>query len=361
MTPDASPLELPVGAPLSAATISADGERVACGGPNGMLAIFNEKTAAKRIVETGTESAVNAVAFANKGRYLAVGFQDGTIRLWREDSPGKPVSEHQLGHPVTRIGFSPDDAHLVALAGLKGRLSIVSLSPEPSVVSPPAAATARLLSLAFHPDGGQFLTACSDRRARVYSLTTGKPLDAGFRHDDLVHDAVYDAEGARVATVSKDRSARIWNAATGELLHRPMMHESAVHRARFSPDGELLATGTVDGVARVWDIDSGLTVFAAKLHEGPIVRVEFVRAGDSLVTAGLEGSVRNTPMVSAPEESAAWLPDLAEAIGGLRLDTEQLPQPVPREDYPESLDRTLSAPGGKLFFNWRLPAESSRR
>src|SRR5262249_10659035 len=60
----------------------------------------------------------------------------------------------------------------------------------------------------------------------------------------------------------------------------PLRHEGEVVRAQFSPDGLQALTASTDGTARVWDVPA------------------------------------------TPTPAPRWLPDLAEALGGLRLDPE---------------------------------------
>ena len=349
-----STLSLPTGTPVKSLAISHDGSRIACGGRDGGILVHDRNTAESVSLRTTDPSAANAIALSPDARFIATGCQNGMIRVWRRDRLDEAPFEFNLKQPIARLRFSPDGSSLVALARTVGRMAIVSLNPAPSAKAVYTPTPALFQSLTFHPDGDRFLAACTDRRARVFSTSSRTSTAPEFRHDDLVFDAVYDPVAKHVATASKDRSARIWDAESGRLVGRPLTHESAVYRVKFSSDGRLLATGTQDGVVRVWRIDSGLPVLTARLHTEQIISVEFIDGGTRLLSVGSDGLVKGIPIHPVPEGSETWLPDLAEAAGGLRLDDQRLLQPVPRDVYPSALENALKSPFADLFSNWRL-------
>jgi WD40 repeat protein len=110
---------------------------------------------------------------------------------------------------------------------------------------------------------------------------TGAAVSEAMKHDDQVWGAQFSPDGKRIVTASLDGTARVWDAATGWPLSERLHHLGKVFTALFSPDGERVLTASSDGTARVWDV----------------------------------------PAVPVP--APAWLPDLAEAMGGLRLDGQR--------------------------------------
>jgi hypothetical protein len=102
-----------------------------------------------------------------------------------------------------------------------------------------------------------------------------------MHHDDQVWDAEFSPDGGRVVTASLDGAARVWDAATGRPVSEPLRHGGKVFHARFSPDGQRVLTASADGTARVWEVPA------------------------------------------APTPAPPGLADLAEALGGLRLDAQR--------------------------------------
>ena len=90
--------------------------------------------------------------------------------------------------------------------------------------------------------------------------------------------------------------------------------------ATFSADGSRLATLTKDGVVRVWDIATARVIL--KLPIGSALPVAFHIDGTRLAILSEESRAPEIWDISTAEEEAPkWLPDLAEAIAGCRLDT----------------------------------------
>ena len=79
--------------------------------------------------------------------------------------------------------------------------------------------------------------------------------------------------------MSDDKTARIWDVKTGQPVGKPLRHEARVNAASFSPDGARIVTACDDKTARIWDVEADL----------------------------------ETPL---PD----WVPELAEALGGQRLE-----------------------------------------
>ena len=104
-------------------------------------------------------------------------------------------------------------------------------------------------------------------------------------------DANFSPDGKRVVTVSIDKTARIWDVSTGLALSDPLRHNGDVNSAEFSPDGQRLVTESNDNTARIWDV----------------------------------------PSASLPVP--AWVPRIAEAIAGMRINEHDLPQPVQVSEF----------------------------
>ena len=89
-------------------------------------------------------------------------------------------------------------------------------------------------------------------------------------------------------TVCRSYEAIVWGAFTGHILHDPLRHPGALYSAVFTTDGRGLISGTNANVAMVWDLG---------------------------------------PDPSAP--TPAWLPDAAEKLAGMKLDSKGRLVPYP--------------------------------
>ncbi|GAB4276669.1 MAG: hypothetical protein Fur0025_02020 [Oscillatoriaceae cyanobacterium] len=93
--------------------ISPDGTRLASGGAEQPIKIWNLKTGKQSNILEGHSDTVLTVAFSPDGKSLASGAADGTIRIW-DLLAGEPI--HTLGHSdaVYCVTFSPDGKTLVS-------------------------------------------------------------------------------------------------------------------------------------------------------------------------------------------------------------------------------------------------------
>ena len=64
----------------------------------------------------------------------------------------------------------------------------------------------------------------------------------------------FSPDGKAVLTGSLDRTARLWDAATGRPIGPPLAHQGEVIAVAFSPDGKAVLTGSQDRTARLWPV-----------------------------------------------------------------------------------------------------------
>src|SRR5260370_8930824 len=77
--------------------------------------------------------------------------------------------------------------------------------------------------------------------ARVWSLTTGKPLTPLLNHPVPVDYGLFSADGRQVLTVTVPKEGRVtlwlWGAETGQALTGPLEHRGTLNQLAFPPDG----------------------------------------------------------------------------------------------------------------------------
>ncbi len=119
-------------------------------------------------------------------------------------------------------------------------------------------------AVAFSPDGRTVLTACRDRRARLWDAVTGVPKGEPMRHESEVSAVAFSPDGCTVLTgwgsILSNREvggAKLWDSATGAPKGEPMMHKGPVEAVAFSPDGRSVVTASEDKTARLWNAVTG--------------------------------------------------------------------------------------------------------
>jgi len=209
-----------------------------------------------------------------------------------------------------------------------------------------------LFSAQFSPDGQRLVTASEDRTARVWDAKTGRALTEPLKHDNRVRSAQFSPDGLRVVTASDDNTARVWDAHSGQALTEPLKHSGAVWSARFSPDGRRVVTASDDSTARVWDARTGQPLTEPLRHKGWVRSALFSPDGQWVVTASEDQMARIWDVTGVPLPAPNWLLELAEAIGGQRINQLRVPESVPAGDLIRLKRQVAENPAADYYAHW---------
>ena len=208
-------------------------------------------------LERETES-TRCLAFSPDGRTLALGMDDGSIRLW--DMPGgherAVIPAH---HSVVRsIAFSPNSKRLVSsgqdskivLIDAKSGVCIRPLGQDSIGPNP-------VLFAAFSPDG--HTVAVGEVGVEPVDVTfrdseTGKIVTRFTGHKAGVHALAFAPDGRTLATAGIDSCIKVWDVITGKELITFSSGDTLVKAIAFSPDGAWLAFGTGETMVRIWEV-----------------------------------------------------------------------------------------------------------
>lgn len=155
---------------------------------------------------------LTALAWSPDGRQLALGAQDGTVRVW-DAATGKG---------------------LLVLRSHQGQVNAVAWSLN----------------------GRRLASGGNDSKVRIWDVDTGQELHSLVAHAGDVLGLAWSPDGQQLASAGGDSLVRVWDAATGEELAVLVGHQDVVRLVTWSPDGARLASGaSADGQVRIWDVD----------------------------------------------------------------------------------------------------------
>jgi WD40 repeat protein len=274
-----------------------------------------------------TKSPTTVVAYDPRGGRVALGSEDGRVRIWR---PVANRVEHTLdvGGPVTGLEYSPDGATVLVTGGgatlwnpttgkskhvrgaqpvvaavlsADGRLLVTSAGGRITVQRVKSGAVARRIrtvgsavKLAISPDSRTLAVVAAQQNGHVtpatYDLRTGRLLAQLPQRG--VTAAAFAPRAPVFATSSADGTVDLWDARTGRRLHILDDGGGSIADVAFSPDGTMLATASSDGGVRVWRVADASRFFYFEGHHGPAVRVAFSPNGALLVSTSQDRTAR---------------------------------------------------------------------
>ncbi|MFO0868001.1 MAG: protein kinase [Pirellulales bacterium] len=295
-----------------------NGHTLVTAGFDGRMCTWDLDRALREPLQIPTGGGAGVVGYSPDGVWLAVGGEDGGVRIVAAGSG--ELQQELTGHVgrVTRIAWGREgqvatlDAELTVRIWQLGtrtpRQEIRTVvHPEKSVQgmeprrtkSPPQWNVAELRrellkkgrglgGLAFSPDGQTLALSVLDEVPQLRPLPARTPQEDSVitlvGHERPVIDLCYCPDGRRIATASLDKTVKLWDARSGALLATLAGHQDYVVRIRFSPDGTRLASLGEDFSVRLWDTRTGQPLHTLEGHTSDVMGVCFSPNGSRLAS-----------------------------------------------------------------------------
>lgn len=278
------------GTPTFRATFSPDTRYVAETDAAGRVQLWDWADRTEPVMLLGPRDAVSSIAFSANGQHVAVGGQDGTIRIWNTagDRDEPEVLEGHTG-PVVGVAFGASGRGLASI-GADGTLRVWDLLGFTDPVVLPTG-DSKVKAVAFSTNGDQVATAHADGTIHVWDPVSGNGQIMPGSHAGAAESVTYGADGHWIASTGADGTVRIWNADRPAAPGVLRGHRGTVRAAAFSPDGKLVASVGADGTARVWDIDEVQDLTVRRGHEGPVSAVASSSDGRWVASGGEDGTI----------------------------------------------------------------------
>lgn len=325
------------GAPSNVDTVAyganSGAEFVIFGGSDKMLRKWDLQTG--DVVEVKHSALVVGSAITADGGRVATGGDDGIIRIWNLADLGnqtKPPLQLK-GHSgiIEQMGFAPGHPNILVSAGDDGRIMAWDID-RGCRTQQSKLQKARIYGIAVGPEG-LLASAGADGYVRLFRLletnmTCPKPktdssthtevpefdvIEEGLLsgHGGLILAVAFDREGTHVASAGQDGSIRIWMPNTGSFslaqLDLGPQPAGSVTAVAVSPDAKSVAAGDDKGYIYLWKIPTKggepSREFAAskwKAHEKPIRSLAYVQLGSQLaiVSGGDDGVLKRWDALS---------------------------------------------------------------
>jgi WD40 repeat protein len=275
---------------VSAVEVAPDGAWLAVGGEDGSVRIWDVATGTRRAVLTGHSNGVAVMVVAPDGAWLAVGGEYESVRIW-DVATWEPRAVLADTSTVVAPVVAPDGTWL-ATGGGGGPVRIWDVATWEPRGELPGHNDVYQRPLVVSPDGTWLATDGGDGSVRIWDTAVDEQQAVLASHDDVVLAMAASSDGTWLATGNTRGSLGIWDVATGEQRAKLIGHHASVLSVAVAPDGTWLATGGRDGTARIWDTVTWSQRTVLAVHDPWQVAVAVAPDGTWLATATWDGTAR---------------------------------------------------------------------
>lgn len=277
-------------------TFSPDGKQIlsgAFGHQGGFLTVWDDNGQEIRTLAEHSGTFPNAV-FSPDGKWLATGSSDELI-LRRPDTFEEV---RRMATPASWLAFTPDSQTVLAQKFQYDpqethRVTRWDVDGEKSLPPVSLPFTGEWPRYRLSPDGGTlFMRNDPDpaHSGRAFDIEAGREV-ARFGHASGISSVAINSAGTLLASGGLDHTARIWDLTNGAVAHTLVGHTEHVNAVTFSPDGRMLATSGHEGVVKLWNVVDGRELQSFRGHQGFVAMAAFSPDNSLLASAGEDGKV----------------------------------------------------------------------
>lgn len=368
-----------LGGVVRAVEFSPDGSLVACGGTNGLAAIFslttlNDLTALEELRQEMQWGRLNgglshdSSRSAPEGGAVGVNSRGSATAAAGEQGPESPPSSlasirasnnasnvitelsevrrfHEHEQSVEVVRFHASQPYLLT-GGYEGDLYLRDYSQPRSKVLLRHHDAFPIRSACFHPSVGSSSTTTStggisSAEYIMYVTDHVAPRMLNVETQSVLMPLAYSAPGGPHMTGSA--TAALNSAGSGS---NTQPHTAALCDIDMSRDGRCFATASMDGSFALHDAVSGRTVLRAMaVHSGvPVTSIVFSRTGNILLTSGMDSTAR---LWDLRRFRCSWAADTATTgSSSMRLRRSSPSRAGDEEVHPDGTAATTAAGEG---------------
>lgn len=307
----------------------------------------------KTLLQLKTDRPLKCLAFHPQGTLLAVGGDDGVLRIVDITTGQEVWTAPPRTARIERIAWNTDGS-LIALGDSNAQIGVYAWDKKQLLLGMTALEGGEVLGLACSVQGRLLI---GGRQGRVQVLFLPRPQDpdsdkAGMRdgeefqgHEGAVYALAASPDGKYVLTGGRDRTVRLWDFPSRRLIRLWQGHSQAVTAVAISPDSRWAASGSEDGMIRLVPLQQSDEHRAFSDAKDSLWAVAFSPDGKRLATAGADGHLR----VYDP------------AAGKLLIDLPVATLPVTTLDFFPDSRRVALAGGDRHIAIWDLEQRKQLR
>jgi WD40 repeat protein len=252
---------------------SPDGSRIASGGNDGDVRIWNARTGTILLGYAGSFSyMIHSLAWSPDGSKIASTGPENLIEVW-DVATGQNIRFYETGNfsSLQVLAWSPDGTR-IASSGPQGKVLVWEVSTGKTLLTYQGQNNV-VNSVAWSPDSKLLASGGSNGLVEVWDATSGRTLYSDSRHSGAVEQIAWSPDGMRLASASTDYTVQVWDATTGANMLVYSGHQASVLALAWSPDGQALASAGQDTTVQVWWASSGALLYTYHGHNQTVYTV----------------------------------------------------------------------------------------
>ncbi|HTK09030.1 MAG TPA: serine/threonine-protein kinase [Ktedonobacteraceae bacterium] len=271
-----------------------DGKRIASGGYDQTVQVWNAADGSNVSTYHGHSDVVYAVMWSPDGKQVASASNDSTVQVW-DAADGSKVYTYRHDAWVNTVAWSPDGRY-IASGSADTTVQVWDVAIGNSVYTYHGH-TDSVNAVAWSPDGKQIASGSWDKTVQVWNAVDGSNVSTYSRHSDRVNAVGWSPDGAYIASGSDDSTVQVWNAADGANVYAYRGHHWMVYAVGWSLDGKRIASGSYDQTVQVWNAADGSNVYTYRGHSGTVRAIAWSPDGKRIVSGGDD----STAQIWSPE------------------------------------------------------------
>jgi WD40 repeat protein/tetratricopeptide (TPR) repeat protein len=276
-------------------TFAPDGKTLAVGCDDGAVKVWDIAT--RRVQHTfyGNLGRVHTLAYSPDGKTLASGGNDKVARLWDAVTADPPVPLQEATGKWTHATIAPD-GNTIALLSSAGTLKLRDRATGQERVLRTQSSADFNWALAFAPDSKTLATGSYDSTVKLWDVATGRNRKTLRGQAGRVYRVAFTPDGKTLASCStKPSEIRLWDPVTGKPKFRLEPQAGwGVTCLAFGPDGNTLFTGSSWGTIHLWDLSTRSVRVTLKATGGDgwdVTSLAFSPDGKLLAAGNYDGTV----------------------------------------------------------------------
>ncbi len=207
------------------------------------------------VLQTGHTMRIEALTFGGRGRWLASGGADATVKIWEPRTGRELRTMSGETNWIKSLAASPD-GKLLAAGNLKGLVNIwdVETGIARQILRGHAGG---VTSLCFSPDGQTLASGSTDKTIKLWNVASGAEIKTLAGHTAWVTALAFDSKGEWLASGGTDNAVKLWRVTGSDKSDSPRAldgHKGKITSLAFSFDDKQLASACVDGTVKLWNV-----------------------------------------------------------------------------------------------------------